>query len=91
MKGNALQKCNLLVDFEGNIYMLFKDTFMGIKEQPGVNVWQKPTQHCKVIIIHLKISCFFLKKGATWAKGMYKSGDYRNLIILFTITEDQIR
>lgn len=59
---------------------------MGIKEQLGVDIWQKPTQHCNVIIIHLKISIFF-KKGATWAKGMYKSGDERNHTVLFTITE----
>ena len=59
---------------------------MGIKEQLGVDVWQKQTQHCKIIIIHLKISIFFLK-GETWAKEMYKSGHYRNHIILFTITE----
>ena len=74
MKGNALQKCNLLVDFEGNIYMWFKDTFMGIKEQPGVNVWQKPTQHCKVIIIHLKISFFFKKKEQHGQKECIKVG-----------------
>ena len=27
-----------------------------------VDVWQKPTQHCKAIILQLKISNFFLKR-----------------------------
>ena len=28
-----------------------------------VDVWQKPTQHCKAIALQLKISKFFLKKN----------------------------
>jgi len=28
-------------------------------------VWQKPTQHCKVIILQLKINKFFKKEGQT--------------------------
>ena len=38
---------------------------MGIKEQLGVDVWQKQTQHCKVIIIQIK------KKKPTGKEIMY--------------------
>ena len=31
-----------------------------------VDVWQKPKQHCKAIILQLKISLFFFFKERTW-------------------------
>ena len=32
-----------------------------------VDVWQKPTQYCKVIILQLKINTFFLKESSAFS------------------------
>ena len=35
-----------------------------------VGVWQKPIQHCRAIILQLKINIFFLKRKCPFSEGI---------------------
>ena len=47
-----------------------------------VDVWQKPTQHCKAMILQLKVNKLFLKYGYTME---YSLGTKRNEIASFSV------
>ena len=49
-----------------------------------VDVWQKPTQYCKAIILQLKIDTFLKRKQRTYAK---ISGDQKGTYT--KISDDQ--